>query len=128
MLMIIAPVMVEVGQVRHSSPSSSRTQSPGGLWLSITTSAKSISFFPEEWAGAELSQCSRDDGNHRHATPLRTHGHFHHHRANAAGGDHDKRVMGAEVEALEDLFRVPFVLLQIQRRPEAVRAHDVGVR
>ena len=33
MLMIIAPVTVDDGPVRHSKPSNSTTQSPGGHWL-----------------------------------------------------------------------------------------------
>ena len=46
-LMITEPVTVDRGPVRESSPFSSTAQSPTGLRLSITISARSVSFFPK---------------------------------------------------------------------------------
>src|SRR5207247_9062198 len=68
-----------------------------------------------------------NDGDDRHPAAPGTCRHLHDHWTNTAGGNDDERVARPEMEALEDLFRVSFVLLQIERRAEPVRADDVRV-
>jgi len=111
--MIIPPVTVEAGPVRHSRPSISNTQSPGGQWLSMTMSAKSINFFPEECAAATRSECCRETmaiTGMRLATVKRVVYLSVHHADKAAWLPHFGSKIGVE-EALK-VSGIPFTILR----------------
>ena len=126
-LIIIPPVTVEVGPVRHSKPSNSTMLSPAGQQLSRTTSATSINFLPDECAGTDCSQCVREHIPITGSPRFSRHRHLDNHGTNAARRNHDHRIVCAKLESFQNFFGIAFVFFQMQRRAQSISANDIRV-